>query len=233
MVELAPDRVLHRLLAAPAGELLRAQALLDAEAGLGVRRAVQPGVLVEAVRKGHWIILDELNLAPSDVLEALNRLLDDNRELRIAETQEVVTPHPDFMLFATQNPAGGAYGGRKLLSRAFRNRFLEMDVESIPDAELEDILHRRTALAPPWCGWAVRAAAVVARVAATVEGTAAAMAAPAAVEATAAAATAAALAGSSTAPACTPAAQWSCPRHCLLTRRTVPLSLPRQRCGLT
>ena len=33
------------------------------------------GVLVDAMRRGHWIILDELNLAPSDVLEALNRVL--------------------------------------------------------------------------------------------------------------------------------------------------------------
>ena len=44
------------------------------------------GVLVEAVRQGYWVILDELNLAPSEVLEALNRLLDDNRELLITET---------------------------------------------------------------------------------------------------------------------------------------------------
>ena len=29
------------------------------------------GVLVKALRAGDWIILDELNLAPSEVLEAL------------------------------------------------------------------------------------------------------------------------------------------------------------------
>ena len=62
------------------------------------------GLLVQALRKGHWVILDELNLAPSEVLEALNRLLDDNRELYLAETNETVKPHPDFRLFATQNP---------------------------------------------------------------------------------------------------------------------------------
>ncbi len=73
------------------------------------------GVLIDAMRKGYWIILDELNLAPTDVLEALNRLLDDNRELFIAETQEVVKAHPRFMLFATQNPPG-LYGGRKVSS---------------------------------------------------------------------------------------------------------------------
>ncbi|THH00190.1 hypothetical protein EW026_g2319 [Hermanssonia centrifuga] len=47
------------------------------------------GLLVRALRNGDWIVLDELNLAPTDVLEALNRLLDDNRELVIPETQEV------------------------------------------------------------------------------------------------------------------------------------------------
>lgn len=36
--------------------------------------AFKEGVLVEAMKKGHWIILDELNLAPTDVLEALNRV---------------------------------------------------------------------------------------------------------------------------------------------------------------
>ncbi|KAL0319420.1 UNVERIFIED_CONTAM: Midasin [Sesamum angustifolium] len=100
------------------------------------------GALVKAVRKGHWIVLDELNLAPSDVLEALNRLLDDNRELFVPELQETIHAHPDFMLFATQNPPV-VYGGRKMLSRAFRNRFVEIHVDEIPQEELSTILERR------------------------------------------------------------------------------------------
>lgn len=102
----------------------------------------QEGVLVQAMRHGHWIVLDELNLAPTDVLEALNRLLDDNRELLIPETQEIVRPHESFMLFATQNPPG-LYGGRKVLSRAFRNRFLELHFDDIPENELGYILQMR------------------------------------------------------------------------------------------
>ena len=108
------------------------------------------GVLVEALRHGHWIVLDELNLAPTDVLEALNRLLDENRELFVPELQETVRPHPNFMLFATQNPAG-VYGGRKHLSRAFRNRFLELHFADIPEDELEVILRERSQIAPSFC----------------------------------------------------------------------------------
>ena len=107
------------------------------------------GLLVRALRRGDWIVLDELNLAPTDVLEALNRLLDDNRELVIPETQEVLKPHPNFMLFATQNPPG-VYAGRKVLSRALRNRFLEVHFEDVPPTELEHILSERSSIAPSY-----------------------------------------------------------------------------------
>lgn len=100
------------------------------------------GILCEAMRKGYWLILDELNLAPSEVLEALNRVLDDNRELFIPETQTVIKAHEKFMLFATQNPPG-LYGGRKELSRAFKNRFIEIQFSQIPPEELVTILEKR------------------------------------------------------------------------------------------
>ncbi|GKY98789.1 hypothetical protein MPSEU_000835100 [Mayamaea pseudoterrestris] len=105
------------------------------------------GLLVRALRLGEWVILDELNLAPTEVLEALNRLLDDNRELYIPETNEVIVPHEGFRLFATQNPSG-AYGGRKQLSRAFRNRFVELHMGDIASSEMAQILVEKCSCAP-------------------------------------------------------------------------------------
>lgn len=113
------------------------------------------GLLVEALRKGHWIILDELNLAPSDVLEALNRLLDDNKELLIPETGELVKPAFGFTLFATQNPPG-IYGGRKPLSRAFKNRFLELSVCDLPLSEVEEIVTQSCGIPPKFSGMLVK-----------------------------------------------------------------------------
>ena len=103
------------------------------------------GVLVKAMLQGSWIILDELNLAPTDVLEALNRVLDDNRQLYIAETQTTITASPGFRLFGTQNPPG-QYGGRKVLSKAFRTRFVELHFNQLPHGELETILKERCGL---------------------------------------------------------------------------------------
>ncbi|CAE7924890.1 mdn1, partial [Symbiodinium sp. KB8] len=54
------------------------------------------------------------------------------------------------MLFATQNPPG-TYGGRKRLSAAFRNRFIELHVDDLPGDELETILSSRSLLPPSFC----------------------------------------------------------------------------------
>ncbi|KMV65714.1 AAA ATPase [Encephalitozoon cuniculi EcunIII-L] len=106
------------------------------------------GALVGAMRRGDWVILDELNLACSDVLEVLNRLLDDNRQIYIPETDEVVVPHENFRIFATQNIG---YGGRKGLSKAFRNRFVEMFFCENGEDEILEILHGGSELPKSFC----------------------------------------------------------------------------------
>jgi len=97
------------------------------------------GPLINAMRKGYWIILDELNLAPSDVLEVLNRLLDDNREIYIPEVDEIVRPHQNFRIFATQNLN---YSGRHGLAKSFRNRFIEIFFAEKDETEIKEILEK-------------------------------------------------------------------------------------------
>ncbi len=100
------------------------------------------GFLVKAVKEGFWIILDEINLAPSEVLEALNRLLDDNRELYIPEMNKVIKAHKNFRIFAAMNPSEN-YIGRKDLSNAFKNRFIHLFFNNIPNDELNIIIEKR------------------------------------------------------------------------------------------
>ncbi|KAI6182875.1 Midasin [Aphelenchoides bicaudatus] len=100
------------------------------------------GVLLQAMQQGDWVILDELNLAPTEVLEALNRLLDDNREVYVPEKDLVIKAHPQFRLFATQNPIG-RYAGRKRLSRAFLNRFVVLNIKQPSNNELVEIVVKR------------------------------------------------------------------------------------------
>ena len=101
------------------------------------------------MKKGYWIILDELNLARSEILESLNRLLDDNAELFIPEQQMHIKPHENFRLFATQNPIH--YSGRKELSKAFKNRFIQIYFDEISESDLEKIILKRTKIAPSFC----------------------------------------------------------------------------------
>jgi midasin len=103
------------------------------------------GPVVHPARSGEWIALDELNLAPPDVLEALNILLDDNRENRIPETGVVVRAAPGFVIFATQNPPG-LNGGRKELCQDLRGRFIEKDVKDITETDLKDVLMKRSSI---------------------------------------------------------------------------------------
>lgn len=65
------------------------------------------GPLVEAVRQGKWLLLDEINLAPPDLLQRVLGLLDDPEQpLLVLEggRPRLVSRHPNFRLFACMNP---------------------------------------------------------------------------------------------------------------------------------
>ncbi|EPR78644.1 Midasin, partial [Spraguea lophii 42_110] len=97
-----------------------------------------PGPLFDALTNGHWLLLDELNLCSSEVLELLNSVLDDNKSLYVPFINKTIKAHKDFRLFGTQNSA--LYGGRKQLSEAFRNRFVEINFGLMSLDEIKEVI---------------------------------------------------------------------------------------------
>jgi MoxR-like ATPase len=102
------------------------------------------GVLTEAMRKGEWIVLDEINAALPEVLFVLQSVLDDDGYLVLAEKddKEIVIKHPNFRLFATCNPP--EYAGTKEMNKALLSRFaicINADFPP-PEKELEIIENR-------------------------------------------------------------------------------------------
>jgi len=95
------------------------------------------GYVPMAMKKGYWLILDEINLSEPQILERLNSLLERHPSLNVSEHEgEVIGPggaqevHERFRIFATENPA--SYAGRKAMSPAFKNRWSAYQYVDVP-----------------------------------------------------------------------------------------------------
>ena len=87
----------------------------------------QEGPFTKAYRKGAWLLLDELNLAPENVLSCIENALDtgvlflatesaevDNDVVSIDEKRYIeFRKDKDFRIFCTQNPNTGLYKGKR------------------------------------------------------------------------------------------------------------------------
>lgn len=93
------------------------------------------GPVLQAVKEGQWVVLDELNSARPEVLFALHSLLDTDRGILLNEKDnEWVKAHKNFRFFATMNPI--SYHGTKDLNQAFLSRFVVVNIDCL-DAEKE------------------------------------------------------------------------------------------------
>lgn len=100
------------------------------------------GVLLRAIKRGDWVLLDELNLASQSVLEGLNSCLDHRASVYIPELGKTFQCPPTFRIFAAQNPLAQG-GGRKGLPKSFLNRFTKVYVESLSEDDLHSIVSSR------------------------------------------------------------------------------------------
>ncbi|KAF1834922.1 hypothetical protein BDW02DRAFT_568614 [Decorospora gaudefroyi] len=92
------------------------------EGGAAGTFAWRDAPFLKAMKNGDWVLLDEMNLASQSVLEGLNAVLDHRGEVYISELDQTFHKHPDFRVFAAQNPHHQG-GGRKGLPASFVNRF--------------------------------------------------------------------------------------------------------------
>lgn len=111
-----------------------------ARAGHAASWRFQEGALPIALRRGLWLLLDEMNLAEPQILERLNSVLEDRPTFVLTEHDNRrfgpggdVRIDPAFHLFATMNPA--SYSGRSVLSPAFRDRWAVWHHAEVPGEE--------------------------------------------------------------------------------------------------
>ncbi|MBF0491761.1 MAG: AAA family ATPase [Deltaproteobacteria bacterium] len=103
------------------------------------------GVLLEAIKRGSLLVINEANLIPPEVLERLNSLIDDERMVMVTENgaKVPVHAHPNFRLIFTQNPAGMS-GGRIDLSPALINKFRRIQIrKDFNSEEKKEIVYQR------------------------------------------------------------------------------------------
>ncbi|KAH8913594.1 P-loop containing nucleoside triphosphate hydrolase protein, partial [Atractiella rhizophila] len=98
------------------------------------------GPLVTALKEGHWILLDEVNLASFETLEVIAPILQfPTSSITLTEMGEVdsVFRHPEFRIFACMNPATDV--GKKDLPQVMKNRFTRFWVDP-PDADRDSLI---------------------------------------------------------------------------------------------
>ena len=102
------------------------------------------GPLTAAMRNGGILLLDEVDLLDPSTATGLNTVLD-GAPLCIAETAEVVKPHPGFRFIATANTFGsgddsGLYQGTLRLNAAFMDRFVCVEADYLPEPVEADLI---------------------------------------------------------------------------------------------
>ncbi|QGQ46546.1 ATP-binding protein [Metabacillus sediminilitoris] len=126
---------------------------MDAEALLGFKTIENQngdtkiefisGPVVKAMKRGHLLYIDEINMAKPETLPILNGVLDYRRMITNPFTGEVIKANEYFGVVAAINEG---YVGTVPLNEALKNRFVVIDVPYIQGQELKAVLQNQSKL---------------------------------------------------------------------------------------
>lgn len=126
---------------------------LDAEALLGYKTIQEhdgkmkiefvSGPVINAMKKGYLLYIDEINMAKPETLPILNGVLDYRKMITNPFTAEVVRAENGFGVIAAINEG---YVGTVPLNEALKNRFVVIEVPYIQGETLKEVLQTQTSL---------------------------------------------------------------------------------------
>lgn len=126
---------------------------LDAESLLGFKTLVHkedkqviefvPGPVINAMNNGHFLYIDEINMAKPETLPLINGVLDYRRTITNPFTNEMITAKEGFTVIAAINEG---YIGTVPLNEALKNRFVVLEVPYIEGEQLKQLIQTNTKL---------------------------------------------------------------------------------------
>ncbi|WP_172369136.1 AAA family ATPase [Sporosarcina jiandibaonis] len=120
---------------------------LDSESLLGFKTIIQKdgqtiidfveGPVVQAMKKGHILYIDEINMARPETLPILHSVLDHRRMLTNPFTGEVIYAHEDFTIVSAINEG---YVGTSPMNEALKNRFVSFSIPYLSGEALRNLV---------------------------------------------------------------------------------------------
>ncbi|MBE1554751.1 ATP-binding protein [Sporosarcina limicola] len=120
---------------------------LDAESLLGFKTIISKsgetviefveGPVIQAMKKGHILYIDEINMARPETLPILHSVLDHRRMLTNPFTNEVIHAHDNFTVISAINEG---YVGTSPMNEALKNRFVSFSIPYLNGEQLKMVM---------------------------------------------------------------------------------------------
>ena len=101
------------------------------------------GPVIKAMKQGHILYIDEINMAKPETLPILNGVLDYRRQITNPYTGEVIKAAPGFNVIAAINEG---YVGTLPMNEALKNRFIVIEVDYIDGDILKTVIKEQSRL---------------------------------------------------------------------------------------